>query len=57
MGNASYKDWKRQRTVANPVFHRAMPIEVFGQITLKMFESIETQNPDGVIDAADYMRR
>lgn len=57
MGNASYKDWKRQRTVANPVFHRAMPIETFGQITLKLFESIETQHPDGVIDAADYMRR
>lgn len=57
MGNASYKDWRRQRSVANPVFHRAMPIETFGQITLRMFESMDTYNPDGIIDAADYTRR
>lgn len=57
MGNANGQDWKRQRSVANPVFHRAMPIEVFGQITKRMFESIEKQNNGGIVDMADYMRR
>lgn len=57
MGNASYKDWRRQRSVANPVFHRAMPIETFGQIATGMFESMDKYHPDGVVDAADYMRR
>lgn len=57
MGNANYKDWRRQRSVANPVFHRAMPIETFGQIAIRMFQSMDQHSPDGVVDAADYMRR
>lgn len=57
MGNAGYKDWRRQRSVANPVFHRAMPVETFGQIALRMFQSMDKLNPDGKIDAADYTRR
>ncbi|KAI8391075.1 uncharacterized protein BYT42DRAFT_181187 [Radiomyces spectabilis] len=57
MGNANYDVWKRQRRVANPAFHRAMPVHVFGEITLRMFQAIDKQHSDGVIDAADYMRR
>ncbi|KAK4522108.1 Fe-S cluster-binding ribosome biosynthesis protein [Mucor velutinosus] len=57
MGNANGQDWKRQRSVANPVFHRAMPIEVFGQITKRMFDSMDKQNNDDIVDMADYMRR
>ncbi|CEP06874.1 hypothetical protein [Parasitella parasitica] len=57
MGNANGQDWKRQRSVANPVFHRAMPIEVFGQITKRMFASMDKQNSGDIIDMAEYMRR
>ncbi|RCI04939.1 cytochrome P450-dit2 [Rhizopus stolonifer] len=57
MGNANHKDWRRQRGVANPVFHRAMPLDTFGQIASRMFKSMETQYPDGKVDVADYMRR
>ncbi|KAL0140400.1 cytochrome P450 [Mucor lusitanicus] len=57
MGNANGQDWKRQRSVANPVFHRAMPIQVFGQITKRMFESMDKQANNDVVDMADYMRR
>lgn len=57
MGNANGQDWKRQRNVANPVFHRAMPIEVFGQITKRMFESMDKLDNDDIVDMADYMKR
>ncbi|CEI87192.1 hypothetical protein RMCBS344292_01611 [Rhizopus microsporus] len=57
MGNASVAVWKRQRSVANPVFHRAMPIETFAQVVLRMFESIDKHDPNGVIDAVSYMKR
>ncbi|CEG83885.1 hypothetical protein RMATCC62417_17751 [Rhizopus microsporus] len=57
MGNASVAVWKRQRSVANPAFHRAMPVETFAQVVLRMFESIDKHDPDGVIDAVSYMKR
>ncbi|ORE01264.1 cytochrome P450 [Rhizopus microsporus var. microsporus] len=57
MGNASVAVWKRQRSVANPAFHRAMPVETFAQVVLRMFESIDKHHPDGVIDAVSYMKR
>ncbi|GAA5805405.1 hypothetical protein HPULCUR_010921 [Helicostylum pulchrum] len=57
MGNANYKDWRRQRSVANPVFHRAMPVEIFGQIAARMFDKMDSQHVDGQVDVADYMRR
>ena len=56
MGNSGYSDWRRQRRVANPVFHRAMPIQVFGNIVATMFSAIDAdESPD--VDFADYMRR
>lgn len=58
LGTASYKDWRRQRGVVNPVFHRAMPVETFGNIVLRMFNKIDSNcYPDGQIDMADYTRR
>jgi len=50
-------DWKRQRSIANPIFQRAMPVETFGNVVLKMFRSVDTLNQDGVIDIADYAKR
>ena len=57
IGNANDDDWRRQRRVANPAFHRAMPVKVFGKIARIMIQTINTAHPDGRIDAADYMRR
>ena len=56
MGNSGYTEWRRQRRVANPVFHRAMPVHVFGNIVSTMFSSIDAENTTDV-DFADYMRR
>ncbi|KAI8150286.1 hypothetical protein BJV82DRAFT_662368 [Fennellomyces sp. T-0311] len=56
MGNSGYVDWRRQRRVANPVFHRSMPIQVFGNIVTTMFTSIDAEKTADV-DFADYMRR
>ncbi|RCI03661.1 cytochrome P450-dit2 [Rhizopus stolonifer] len=57
MSNSSMHDWRRQRKVANPAFQQPMPIETFGNIVLNIFKTIEQNQPDGVIDAVDYMKR
>ncbi|RUS21135.1 cytochrome P450 [Endogone sp. FLAS-F59071] len=47
--------WKRHRKIANPAFHRSMPVKLFGNLTQKLFGKIEA---DGYhIDAHDYMQR
>ncbi|KAI9484646.1 cytochrome P450 [Zychaea mexicana] len=56
MGNSGYIGWRRQRRVANPVFHRAMPVQVFGNIVSTMFAAIDAEKTAD-IDFADYMRR
>ncbi|KAI8148747.1 cytochrome P450 [Fennellomyces sp. T-0311] len=33
--------WKSQRMVANPAFHRSMPIKLFGRLTAKLFGVID----------------
>ncbi|KAG1139925.1 hypothetical protein G6F37_008607 [Rhizopus arrhizus] len=57
LSNCSMDDWKRQRSIANPIFQRAMPVETFGNVVLKLFRSVDTLNQDGVIDIADYAKR
>jgi cytochrome P450 len=48
--------WKSQRKVANPAFHRAMPVKLFARLTLEMFDVIEASgNP--VINISDFMER
>ncbi|KAI8381241.1 cytochrome P450 [Radiomyces spectabilis] len=37
--------WRRHRRVANPAFHRTMPIKLFGQLAEKMFLAIDTAEP------------
>lgn len=34
-------EWKAQRKVANPAFHRSMPVKMFGKLTQQMFEVME----------------
>ncbi|KAI8063424.1 cytochrome P450 [Gilbertella persicaria] len=47
--------WKSQRKVANPAFHRSMPVNLFGQLTLKLFDVIEKDGPK--VDFSDLMQR
>ncbi|RCI02599.1 hypothetical protein CU098_004206, partial [Rhizopus stolonifer] len=35
--------WKLQRKVANPAFRRSMPVNMFGQLTLTLFDTMEQQ--------------
>lgn len=35
-------DWKAQRKMANPAFHRSMPVKLFGELTVEMFKVMET---------------
>ncbi|KAI8145132.1 cytochrome P450, partial [Fennellomyces sp. T-0311] len=41
--------WKAQRMVANPAFHRSMPIDLFGRLTSKLFNVIDTNIDDGSV--------
>ncbi|KAG2204329.1 hypothetical protein INT47_009371 [Mucor saturninus] len=34
-------EWKAQRKVANPAFHRSMPVKLFGKLTQDMFKVME----------------
>ncbi|KAG1114134.1 hypothetical protein G6F42_014272 [Rhizopus arrhizus] len=50
-------EWKRQRRIANPAFHRAMPISLFGLYAEKLFSSIsKSHSTNGsVIDLGSYV--
>ncbi|CAO3614209.1 unnamed protein product [Mucor fragilis] len=50
-------EWKRQRRIANPAFHRAMPISLFGLYAEKLFASIsKSHSTDGnVVDLGGYV--
>lgn len=41
-------NWKRHRKVANPAFHRSMPVELFGRLTQKLFGVIEGLDADNI---------
>ncbi|KAI7871653.1 cytochrome P-450 cyp509A1 [Spinellus fusiger] len=34
-------EWKKQRKITNPAFHRAMPVQLFGSLMKKAFKVIE----------------
>lgn len=42
MGLVNGNEWKLQRKVANPAFHRSMPVKLFGELTVEMFKVMET---------------
>ncbi|KAI8140565.1 cytochrome P450 [Fennellomyces sp. T-0311] len=48
--------WKAQRMVINPAFHRAMPVELFGQLTQKLFAEIDLKNKS-IVDFQNLMTR
>ncbi|KAI9489153.1 cytochrome P450, partial [Zychaea mexicana] len=51
----SGQHWRDQRKIANPTFHRSMPLALFGRLTEKMFNVIDAT--EGAIDVYDLMER
>ncbi|RUP46398.1 cytochrome P450 [Jimgerdemannia flammicorona] len=47
--------WKRHRKIANPAFHRSMPVQLFGTLTQALFKKVEADG--NRIDVHDYMQR
>ncbi|KAI9490119.1 cytochrome P450 [Zychaea mexicana] len=52
----SGQHWKNQRKVANPAFHRSMPLALFGRLTENLFQVIDKSDGKAV-DAYDLMER
>ncbi|KAI8137565.1 cytochrome P450, partial [Fennellomyces sp. T-0311] len=48
--------WKAQRMVINPAFHRAMPVELLGQLTRKLFVEIDNKLKS-TVDFHNFMIR
>ncbi|KAI9495017.1 cytochrome P450 [Zychaea mexicana] len=46
-------DWKRHRKIANPAFHRAFPVRLFGNLTQTMFKVLD----EGDVDVMDVFTR
>lgn len=44
VGIANGQDWKRQRKVLNPAFHRSMPIKTMASVIPSLFSYIEKNN-------------
>ncbi|KAI8143289.1 cytochrome P450 [Fennellomyces sp. T-0311] len=47
--------WRHQRMIANPAFYRSMPVDLFGTLTVKMFEYMDSH--EGSVDFRDMMER
>jgi cytochrome P450 len=47
--------WKNQRTIANPAFHRAQPIQLFGKLTQDLFLKMDTMAE--TVEVTDLMER
>ncbi|ORZ03932.1 cytochrome P450, partial [Syncephalastrum racemosum] len=51
-------EWKKHRKIANPAFHRAMPVELFSKLTHRMLRAMQADmDQNGVIDIHDIMTR
>jgi cholesterol 24(S)-hydroxylase len=53
--NLNGEHWRDQRKIANPAFHRSMPVEMFGKLTQKMFGVMDTM--EKTVDVVDLMER
>lgn len=47
--------WKEQRKIANPAFHRSMPVHMFGKLTQDLF--VEMDKMGERIEISDLMER
>ncbi|KAI8138513.1 cytochrome P450 [Fennellomyces sp. T-0311] len=52
----SGQHWKDQRKIANPAFHRSMPVALFGRLTTALFKEMDKTSGESV-DAYDLMER
>ncbi|KAG2187287.1 hypothetical protein INT44_004972 [Umbelopsis vinacea] len=50
--------WKKHRLIANPAFHRSMPVKLFGRLCEKMMLRFEKEG-DGLVnvDVANFLQR
>ncbi|KAI8879155.1 cytochrome P450, partial [Backusella circina FSU 941] len=53
--NLNGDHWRDQRKIANPAFHRSMPIEMFGKLTQKLFGVMDGMGK--TVDVLDLMER
>ncbi|KAI9251377.1 cytochrome P450 [Phascolomyces articulosus] len=49
--------WKNQRGILNPAFHRSMPIHLFGELAQKLFVQLDKSGDSFSIDTFDVMTR
>lgn len=50
--------WKRHRRAANPAFHRAWNTQVFGDVTLRLFDKMDTLIDKGLLfNVHDFTQR
>ncbi|KAG2172697.1 hypothetical protein INT43_000044 [Umbelopsis isabellina] len=52
---ANGHEWRRRRKIANPAFHRSMPIKLFSNLAIKAFEQID--KTEGPLDVNNLMTR
>ncbi|KAJ8655903.1 hypothetical protein O0I10_008343 [Lichtheimia ornata] len=55
--NLNGHEWKTHRKVANPAFHRSMPINIFGRVTEKLFKVMDDESQYGPIEIHNYTTR
>jgi cholesterol 24(S)-hydroxylase len=51
----NHHQWREQRKIANPAFHRSMPVYLFGKLTQKLFDQVEQLGT--TVDVPDLMER
>ncbi|KAI9317045.1 cytochrome P450 [Dichotomocladium elegans] len=49
------KEWKEQRKIMNPAFHRSAPVATFGALAVKAFALIESQGTVKVVELIQRM--
>ncbi|KAI8094932.1 cytochrome P-450 cyp509A1 [Gilbertella persicaria] len=52
---ANGHDWRAQRTVVSPAFHRSMPIRMFGELAISLFKTMDKMSE--TIEVTGLIRR
>ncbi|KAI8093087.1 cytochrome P-450 cyp509A1 [Halteromyces radiatus] len=53
------QEWKKHRKLANPAFHRSMPVKFFGEKSQELFNYLNKENPGDsfIVDVGNIMER